>query len=695
MNVIVKKKALQQIIDRLAEERSFHSRRYDQLASDEKPVLPDAQVAAQSVRERIPVEDPDFLPVNTDQLKRAASQMAGEVPPEKIQRYYSGLKKILRRAGGDVPRVVTEAELINLLRPYVLEARGEGRGLEKSDQELASQLAAASAASTTQTNIELAQQAFEEPVSATMVGLKGALVGTINRLVDEFEKKNNDGEHFKSVADYQSLVDDLAKPDSFKIEKSSGELSITAGGVTKKDKFPLARVNPSMTSNMIAKAAFEVANETIADITGSRATGRFLGDPNAPANRPAQKYGELALIAEKVAATAFGQLGDALPDKSLVSETLLDDFVAQLTNFVTTRLDDNNKTFTYNIQEDINSPGVEPKTVSITLDVPASSSLPQQVQRYSKAATLSGLRAGEPIQTMDRLKSLIVDQAESIRAQILAQADEKLAKKKAKSFKSSGEGRNFASDILRRFGGVRAGETPEKIRMAAIEMGKERGTDPMNTLIDLGVLSGDAIEMRDNLYAQFKLTLNDVVDDATKMFENAPDVYETVTAEVDNAWNIKGGDLWDSLYSMFKDSLKQFGAIPPTNTFFRAYQRIIGNPKFKEYVDKQGGTYRSDMFERSKGSFFDSETTLVGNLMLIKKYLLATGRSSDAEDLVTYVNDQEEQVFPVADAFGGFLGTYAAGVKDYDDMVKKLAKIIKETHPEFQIAKVKKEKKDK
>ena len=694
MNVIVKKRALQQIIDRLAEERSFHSRRYDQLASDEKPVLPDAQVAAQSTRARVPVEDPDFLPVNTDQLKRAASQMAGEVPPEKIQKYYSGLKKILRRAGGDAPRVVTEADLINLLRPYVLEARGEGRGLDKSDQELASQLAAASAASTDQTNIDLAQQTFDEPVSSTIVNLKGSLVGTINRLVDEFEKKNNDGEHFENISDYQVLVDDLAKPESFTIEKGTGALVINAGGVSRKEPFRLYRVNPGITSSIISKVAREVADETIGDITGSRAAGGFLGDPSAPDNRPAQQRGILALIAEKVVELAFAQLGDALPEKSAVSETILDDFVAQLSNFVTTQLDDNNKTFTYNVQEDINSPGVETKAVRITLNVPNSSLFPQQVSSYKKTSSkLSGVQASDPVNTMDHLKALIVEQAEVIRAKIIAKADEKLAKKKAKGFTSSGEGRNFASDILRRFGGKRAGESAEKIRAAALELSKELETDPINTLINLDVLSRDAIEMRDSLFTQFRGTLIDIVFSACEAFENETAVYEVVSDEVENAWNAKGGDLWDELYAMFKDTLKKFGAAPPTNAFFNAYLRIVSNPKFAEYVQKTGATYRSDMYERSKGAFFDSDTTLVGNLMLIKKYLLSTGRGRDAEDLVIDVDNKGNKTFPVADSFQLFLDNSVTGTsKEYNDMVKKMIKIIRETHPEFKIAKAKKEK---
>ena len=101
------------------------------------------------------------------------------------------------------------------------------------------------------------------------------------------------------------------------------------------------------------------------------------------------------------------------------------------------------------------------------------------------------------------------------------------------------------------------------------------------------------------------------------------------------------------------------------------------------------------MFERSKGAFFDSETTLVGNLMLIKKYLLKTGRAPDVQKFVVDDNSGTKE-FPVAKSFGDYLQVVMQpGEKDFDDQVKKMARLIKELHPEYQIAKVKKEKKDK
>lgn len=125
MKVLVKKSALEQMIKRLAEDRSYHSARIDQIAGENSPVLPDAQVAMQLSTEKIPVENPDFLPVNKQQLASAASQIAGSVSPDKVQKFYRGLKKLLRKTSDlNQYKGMSETDLMEALRPMVIaEAR--------------------------------------------------------------------------------------------------------------------------------------------------------------------------------------------------------------------------------------------------------------------------------------------------------------------------------------------------------------------------------------------------------------------------------------------------------------------------------------------------------------------------------------------------------------------------------------------
>lgn len=121
MQVVVKKHVLDQMIKMLAEERSYHSRKINQIASDDRPVLPDAQMAMQLSTEQIPVGNPDFLPVNKKQAAAAASQMTAQVDPDKLQKYFAGLKKLIRKTSAEEKyKGMSETDLFEALRPMVL-----------------------------------------------------------------------------------------------------------------------------------------------------------------------------------------------------------------------------------------------------------------------------------------------------------------------------------------------------------------------------------------------------------------------------------------------------------------------------------------------------------------------------------------------------------------------------------------------
>lgn len=134
MNIVVKKSALNELIKTLAEERSFHTRRIDQIAGEDKPVMPDAQVATQLSADQAPVSNPDFLPVNTQQLSQAASQMARQVSQDKIQKFYTGLKKLLRKTSEPKQyKGMSETDLMEALRPLVLREVEDPEGEEDED----------------------------------------------------------------------------------------------------------------------------------------------------------------------------------------------------------------------------------------------------------------------------------------------------------------------------------------------------------------------------------------------------------------------------------------------------------------------------------------------------------------------------------------------------------------------------------
>lgn len=129
MQVVVKKKVLEQLMKQLAEDRSYRSRNIDQIAGEDRPVMPDAQMATQLSAERVPVEDPDFLPVNTNQLSTAASQIAKEVSPKSVQKFYRGLKKLIQKTSEPKQyKGMSETDLMEILRPIVIrEARNPNK----------------------------------------------------------------------------------------------------------------------------------------------------------------------------------------------------------------------------------------------------------------------------------------------------------------------------------------------------------------------------------------------------------------------------------------------------------------------------------------------------------------------------------------------------------------------------------------
>ena len=129
MNVVIKKSILESFLKRIVEDRGGHSVRIDQIAGDAKPIIPDEQVATQLSQDNVPVEDPNFLPVNKKQLKNAASQMADKIEPEKIQKFYSMMKRLVRKNSEKKDTKVRELELMEALSSFILkEARGEEEG---------------------------------------------------------------------------------------------------------------------------------------------------------------------------------------------------------------------------------------------------------------------------------------------------------------------------------------------------------------------------------------------------------------------------------------------------------------------------------------------------------------------------------------------------------------------------------------
>ncbi len=95
MKVVVSKNALTGLVETLVnEDRSFHTKNVNELEKALPPIFPHEQMAQQLSQDKVPVDDPSFMPTNKSELGKAAMQLSDKVMDEKIGKFYNALKKI-------------------------------------------------------------------------------------------------------------------------------------------------------------------------------------------------------------------------------------------------------------------------------------------------------------------------------------------------------------------------------------------------------------------------------------------------------------------------------------------------------------------------------------------------------------------------------------------------------------------------
>ena len=98
MNVIVKKKYLKEALSILLEEageKEDDNKPVFMTDQSEDPIKPTPQMSTQLSTEMPPVDDPDYVPVNSHELSLAASVIAGIVPDDQIDFFYRKLHNLL------------------------------------------------------------------------------------------------------------------------------------------------------------------------------------------------------------------------------------------------------------------------------------------------------------------------------------------------------------------------------------------------------------------------------------------------------------------------------------------------------------------------------------------------------------------------------------------------------------------------
>jgi|688.fasta_scaffold707221_1 hypothetical protein len=105
MKVTVKKRALQEVLEKIAEARSSHSVNINQLALDPTPVSP-VDTSANQIFSTPKYKDPAFTPVTPSELGDELSAMArSEVDPNRVKRVFKMFKKMI----GEEEEAINEA----------------------------------------------------------------------------------------------------------------------------------------------------------------------------------------------------------------------------------------------------------------------------------------------------------------------------------------------------------------------------------------------------------------------------------------------------------------------------------------------------------------------------------------------------------------------------------------------------------
>ena len=117
MNISIRKSDLEEFISRytLSENRTPYSDDMDTIMDDsEGPILPNPQMAVQLSEDVPPVNDPEYIPANLEELSRSASVIANEVPGDQIEFFYRKLHELLDEAidnSGEQQYIVDEEEM--------------------------------------------------------------------------------------------------------------------------------------------------------------------------------------------------------------------------------------------------------------------------------------------------------------------------------------------------------------------------------------------------------------------------------------------------------------------------------------------------------------------------------------------------------------------------------------------------------
>lgn len=741
MQIVVKKKVLEALVDKVVREvSSFHSVRIDEIPAkvDEEDVIkPAEEMSTQLSQQKPKVDDPAYKPVNTSELTKAASALAEKIPQDKTEVFYKRLKDLTQRTADDKDEeaALSEARIDQIVsylvgRPTKIAEARKGKSLEPGSPEgkMLDVMIKDADANVRAYMIKLARHDSTLHGSESLGRMAALTMSGVYALLAAIAKKQ--GEQFRNVSDLDGIKAELMTPGALILSDDKRKMTLRAAGTTV-EVGGFAAASNNVTREEMQKSAEDAVAAHFDDLVEFIVTGHFMGDPESGIKR--EKEGTLRTEANDVAKEVLIQLGNQLPINSSIPDSTLRSFADELAEFIKTTLSPENNQFSFTFtdlamkvkkgkkgeesaEDDLDAEDASTDK-NVVIDLAGVSEdiqkLPAEVGVFARGYSApTGQKQISRVNTAEFFKEAIATAIVTACEGLL----DKYLKLRNKKFTAGSEGRNLASDILRRLGGSRRDVNPAAVNAMVRDIaakGAEADQTPeeierqqFQFLYSADVLSTERAEMRDQLFNTFIASFfHPAVFLASSKFENSKqvskDFQRATNFSINQVDDVSKDSLSGAVYDLYTTVLKEFGDKKSMLPFFRTYNTILDNPEFSKFVaDRAGATGLSDL-SRSKAAFFDKDATLILIVNLASEFATRKLRQPTMSNALTGKKggEDEDSEFFITAAFDKFcerdlIKSAKDGDPDSQKLIDKVADIMDQSNMGFVRVATGKNKKD-
>jgi len=668
MKVVVSRNALDQVIEELvSEDRSFHSKNVNELEKAAPPIFPNPQVATQISRDKMPVEDPAFMPTTKTELGKAAMEISHEIDDRMIARFYKALKKLANQAKDKPPQKtsnthsIAEARsvidnfvkkvIINEAEGKVLRRRKGSKDVEVINTTPAEDMADVGA------EIDTGRRGVAPTADSPAKQRKSK--SAASRTTEPGESRDVTSEYLKSLYDQNAPIPEWLKNVSIPmsslvvgdankllaaIVKKIGEENVTPetleaelqnviNGLTYSIKgdaivigVPGYGYNYTYNLNRDKRNLFslEQYKELLNALGSQTSEGTQFEDSWGPKYAKAIK---MLRYAEDDAALYDALLGSIPKVQRALTDAVLDTYpeTQELINpkEVASRLYDiNQDVIDRFVQQGITSGtntitiDVEGKPVTLSIDIPESEPALRAIADSKFGNLLEELLSIAP----DALQDYIEKKRRTPRSAVPMDRGQQ----------------NYFYDLGMKIGGENfkmSAEDFQKKLIAAkqvVEDEKMEITDQM--LVTMIMLSGDIIDKNQfNLLASVKDVIWDLFSDTLqsnpklqKQFGGLDNMFAIVPEDLGEA----STEVRDAFDDFCERVVKAFTDKSVKNKFFDIYDKIVDDPATKAYFKETAGVKHSQIYDQpGAGRRAKDVSNLVGNLRHISRVMMDNAKS--------------------------------------------------------------------